>query len=183
VPQPQVQSDSSKQKKRLVIHLVEAGILIILLVASFGPAVSHQIGILTRSSQARIKARDEQRLHDQSLLQAAILQYRLQQGYYPASSLGVPYIDSSESGQKMWIGSMNSSDLPFDPGIGAKIASLPKDPVNKNGYVYRYRSSSPPADTYELDIRLESDPDGLMKKDGGDNDQLYEAGNDLELLN
>lgn len=92
---------------------------------------------------------------------------------------------------------------------GTPIASFPTDPVNTIGgassgaagiatstdLVYRYACQNgtnatygpgKPAYTFEINAVLESNAytvdDNKMKKDGGDNDNMYESGNSLNLL-
>ena len=85
---------------------------------------------------------------------------------------------------------------------GTPIASFPVDPVNTvvssattTDLVYRYAcqngtsatvGAGRPSYIFEIDARLESNAytseDNKMSKDGGDNDNLYESGNSLNLL-
>ncbi|KKT36215.1 MAG: hypothetical protein UW25_C0011G0013 [Candidatus Nomurabacteria bacterium GW2011_GWB1_44_12] len=81
---------------------------------------------------------------------------------------------------------------------GTPISSFPVDPVNtvtavatSTDLVYRYACqnlslTSDPSYIFEIDARLESNAytveDSKMTKDGGDNDNLYESGNSLNLL-
>lgn len=82
---------------------------------------------------------------------------------------------------------------------GTPIASFPIDPTNTasaaasiNDLVYRYTCqngssvSGKPPFIFEIDARLESNAytveDSKMSKDGGDNDNVYETGNSLNLL-
>lgn len=81
---------------------------------------------------------------------------------------------------------------------GTPISSFPVDPVNTIGttaatnLVYRYacqngsNTAGKPAFVFEIDASLESNAytsdDDKRAKDGGDNANVYEAGNSLELL-
>ncbi len=81
---------------------------------------------------------------------------------------------------------------------GTPISSFPLDPVNTvagtattTDLVYRYACqnlslTSKPSFVFELNARLESSAytveDNKMSKDGGDNDNYYEAGNSLNIL-
>ena len=181
---PETQSQPGDQKKRTTrfVHLIEGGVLLVMFFLVFGPSLRHELTNLTRNSETRIRMRDEQRLHDLALMQSAILQYRIERGYYPASKLVTPYIDRSNAGEGIWLGDLTSADLPYDQLLGRKLNFVPRDPINTGVYVYSYKSSRPPADSYELNIRLENDTAGLMARDGGDNDQQYEVGNDLGLI-
>ncbi len=77
---------------------------------------------------------------------------------------------------------------------GAPISSLPVDPVNSASgavdnasLVYRYSCDATDL-TFELNARLESDTygpgsdDDKSAKDGGNNDELYEVGTSLSIL-
>ncbi|MBI5077800.1 MAG: prepilin-type N-terminal cleavage/methylation domain-containing protein [Candidatus Yonathbacteria bacterium] len=82
---------------------------------------------------------------------------------------------------------------------GTPISAFPVDPVNtvsttatSTDLVYRYACQNlstitgRPSYIFEIDARLESSAyvteDAKMSKDGGDNDNLYESGNSLNLL-
>jgi uncharacterized protein (TIGR02145 family)/prepilin-type N-terminal cleavage/methylation domain-containing protein len=87
--------------------------------------------------------------------------------------------------------------LPIDFTVlsgGSPISNLPVDPVNKiadpanpksTDLVYRYVCSEQNL-TFEIDATLESNEytvvDNKMAKDGGDNDNYYETGTELDLI-
>lgn len=61
------------------------------------------------------------------------------------------------------------------------VPTLPVDPVNNSIYHYTYKSDG---NTWEIDAALESDQQkDKMKSDGGDNDNEYEVGSNLTLIN
>lgn len=155
------------QKHRLpILGIVLVGLLILVVI----PALWNSL--VARSDAAA--ERDRARLRDVEILQGMLEDYFFENGYYPPSTTVEPYIDSSAYHQpnRPWIeGLRNNSQI-----------MLPIDPNNSGEYVYRYRSSAPPAQFYELTTKLERDEDGLMDSDGGINDNLYEVGTDLTLI-
>jgi prepilin-type N-terminal cleavage/methylation domain-containing protein len=61
------------------------------------------------------------------------------------------------------------------------IPTLPVDPINSGNYVYSYRSDGA---SYEINAILESRRFKIeMTKDGGNNDNVYELGTSLTLIN
>lgn len=60
---------------------------------------------------------------------------------------------------------------------------LPSDPSNDTTYYYTYQTNAT-GDAYEVDTVLESDEQkGKMSNDGGNNDNVYEVGTDLTIIN
>lgn len=61
------------------------------------------------------------------------------------------------------------------------MSTLPVDPLNNAAYYYSYKSDG---STWEINATLESDKyKGKMSTDGGDNDNVYEDGSNLKLIN
>ena len=69
---------------------------------------------------ARRQARDAVRVADFQQIRKALQLYYDENGQYPAPLNGVPWFDTSFTNSSDWI-----------PGIGAYMANLPVDPVNK----------------------------------------------------
>lgn len=67
-------------------------------------------------------------------------------------------------------------------GQAATLPVLPIDPVNTGNTVYVYATNAT-ADAWEIDAVLESKAfKGKMATDGGNNDNLYEIGSNLNIL-
>ncbi len=72
---------------------------------------------------------------------------------------------------------------------GAPLARLPIDPVNSGAYYYMY-SASTTIGYFELNAKMESAKFGTggtadvqsNSKDGGDNNNVYETGSELDLV-
>lgn len=65
--------------------------------------------------------------------------------------------------------------------VTVTVATLPLDPTNDSTYHYTYYSDG---SSYELDAVLESSQyNNKMQGDGGDNNNVYETGTALTLLN
>ena len=77
-----------------------------------------------------------------------------------------------------------------DISSGSPLARLPLDPVNNDTYAYAFKSTASTTNTFEIDARMESSkyssttPASSMTvntKDGGNDDDFYEIGNDPGL--
>jgi prepilin-type N-terminal cleavage/methylation domain-containing protein len=73
---------------------------------------------------------------------------------------------------------------------GSPLSRLPLDPVNDTTYFYAFKSNASPTNTFEIDAMMESTKYSssttatsvtLNVKDGGNNDNWYEIGNDPGL--
>jgi len=97
--------------------------------------------IFPRLGKGRPKARDAKRIEDIRAIQTALIMYRQRYGEYPREP-SLAYCDSSLGncdscpceGNDWGTGSALRESLE-----GEFISSLPKDPLNKDGYYYRYR--------------------------------------------
>lgn len=66
-------------------------------------------------------------------------------------------------------------------GLSEIIPSLPKDPTNEGEYKMQFYSDG---EKYELNVRLESEKyANFATEDGGNNNELYERGTDLTIVN
>ncbi|MFH0890495.1 MAG: type II secretion system protein [Candidatus Liptonbacteria bacterium] len=77
------------------------------------------------------------------------------------------------------------SAMPLDPTNDAAYGASALDVVTSAGLVYRYACRENTV-TFEIDAQLESDAftvdDNRRTKDGGNNDNYYEAGTNLKIL-
>jgi hypothetical protein len=119
---------------------------------------------------------DAIRASDIKYMQTLIEGYHTEYGYYPLSTSTAPYITSSD------LAKQTEADLVWIESLGQMSLGTMQvmDPVNEGDYVYRYRSSKPPATDYELDCKLKKDDS--VTEDGGNNQERYEVGTDLTLL-
>lgn len=63
------------------------------------------------------------------------------------------------------------------------VPTLPADPINDSTYHYTYETNSA-GDKWEINAVLESQQYlGKMATDGGNNDNVYEVGSDLTIVN
>lgn len=65
-----------------------------------------------------------------------------------------------------------------------QVPALPADPTNDSTYYYEYKATAD--EKWEINATLESDkykPEMRNTSDGGDNDDKYERGSDLTVLN
>lgn len=61
------------------------------------------------------------------------------------------------------------------------LISLPSDPTNTSPYIFEYKVNDSLTD-YELNIVLESDSDDADENDGGNENDIYEVGTDLNII-
>lgn len=157
---------SNQRGFTLVEFIVSAAIVLILIslaVVSYNPIERNK------------KARDGKRLSDISKIDRAINEFVLDKKYYPDTdgvlrlSTALPVGSTSlNSSNKGWI---------FD-NLSSYIPMLPTDPINDVTYHYSYIRGGT---TYELNAKLESMTD-VTADDGGNDDMMYEIGNNLNLI-
>ncbi len=134
------------------------------------------------------KSRDTTRLNDMDALRSAI-NIALTEGEIRLIDMTEP--QTSEAGVSAQ--AVNGStgwvrfDIPgFDTpeaktGLGRYIPALPLDPTNNADLVYTFMST---VDNYELNCVLEYPDNGVkMATDGGDNENVYEVGTSLTIIN
>lgn len=93
----------------------------------------------------------------------------------PCSGTSLDPGDMRENNGTGWV-KINFSALPT-----MTVPALPLDPTNNNTYFYTYGSDGT---NYELNAVLESSAQvGKMTEDGGDNNNFYELGSSLTVLN
>ena len=126
------------------------------------------------SSQSK-KARDNIRLSDISVLERSISEFALDNKRYPdqvnvlrmstALPPGATHIQDSHGG---WI----------KDNLSQYNEKLPIDPINDSNFYYSYTHS----DTgFELNAKMEYYVE-KMSEDGGNDDNVYEVGNNLNLI-
>jgi prepilin-type N-terminal cleavage/methylation domain-containing protein len=146
--------------------LVVMGILLIL---------ATSILIYTNPVENRQKARDQRRLTDIAQLREAFEEFKADNKVYPDIKDTVRYSNVSvvvdgdiSSATQGWLGENLSGYLNF----------LPTDPINSGEYIYTYVRDDL---SFELDCKLEYYTE-TMTGDNGDDDSLYEIGDNLTLL-
>lgn len=172
----------NQQRRRKNILIVEIGALVVLVLINILPLIIDYAESFLGPEEDQTAVRDEQRIQDASIIQLSIRQYKIRNGFYPVSTQQAPFIDTSDTESGIWITNISEEFLPYISELNKKLDALPKDPLNKGGFIYQYKTTKPPAYDYELNIRLENDTENLSELDGGNNDKLYEVGTDLELI-
>lgn len=121
------------------------------------------------------KARDEKRLSDLSTIDRAISEFVLNNSRYPDQEDILRMSNTLPSG---------STDLnKSNPGwifddLSPYLEKLPTDPLNDDQFFYTYMQSGT---SYEINAKLEDLTDEMIN-DGGNDPNLYEIGNNLNLI-
>ena len=124
----------------------------------------------------KAKARDNKRISDLTTLERIITEYRIDNSRYPDEenvfrvSTILPVAESIElsSAQAGWI----------NADVRQYNVRLPIDPINDATYNYKYYHSTA---AYELNAVLEV-LTNYSQRDGGNDPNTYEIGNDLTLI-
>ncbi|HNU76237.1 MAG TPA: type II secretion system protein [bacterium] len=121
------------------------------------------------------KGRDNQRLSDINLLDRAINEYLLDNSRYPDQ------INVLRSSNALPSGSSDLSNS--NPGwiyenLSSYTERLPIDPTNDSEFFYSYIHNET---SYEINAKLEYFTE-MMVDDGGNSDEFYEVGNNLNLI-
>lgn len=150
----------------LIEFLVVVAILLILATSAL---------IYTNPIENQKKARDQRRLTDVAQLREAFEEFKADNKVYPDLKSTIRYsnvlvmpgsnLTSSDSG---WLNENMTGYLNF----------LPIDPINTDEYIYTYIRDDL---SFELNAKLEHFSD-IMINDNGNNNNLYEVGDDLTLL-
>jgi prepilin-type N-terminal cleavage/methylation domain-containing protein len=121
------------------------------------------------------RSRDEKRLADILTLERAISEFVLDNKRYPDFEDTLRFSTSLPSGSS----DLSNANLGwiYDDFSGY-LEKQPIDPINDGEFFYSYMHSST---GYEINARLESYTDEMVN-DGGDRDDLYEVGNNLNLI-
>jgi prepilin-type N-terminal cleavage/methylation domain-containing protein len=121
------------------------------------------------------KSRDEKRLADMTTLERAINEFSLDNKRYP------DFEDTLRVSTSLPSGSLNLSNANLGwlyDDLSGYLDKQPIDPLNNSEFFYSYMHTST---GYELNARLEYFTDEMIN-DGGDRDDLYETGNNLNLI-
>lgn len=159
--------DFSKQGGFTLVELIAASTIALLLltltIVVYNPVERNK------------KARDGKRLSDISKIDRAISEFMLDKKYYPDTEGVLRFSDTLPSGST----SLNKSNKGwiFD-NLSSYTSMLPTDPINDATYRYSYIRGS---NGYELDAKLESMTDEMIS-DGGNDNLMYEVGNNLNLI-
>jgi len=160
--------DSKKFQKGFTFVELMVIVVIVGLVASL-------ISIYIRPLDQMKKSRDNKRLSDTSLLDRVINEYLLDNKIYPDQ------VDILRKSNVLPSGSLDFSNS--NPGwiyenLSKYTERLPIDPLNDDIYFYSYIHNET---GYEINVKLEYLTDE-MAKDGGNSDDFYEIGNNLNLI-
>lgn len=127
-------------------------------------------------SEIRAKARDDKRLGDMVTFERAVNEYFQANGSYPDTD------DTTRTSITLPLGNLGPVGLVtdgwIDSDMSAYIPKLPTDPINDATYYYSYRHTT---NSYEFNAVLEVLTE-YSTGDGGDDDALYEVGNNLTVL-
>jgi type II secretory pathway pseudopilin PulG len=151
-----------KNSQRPGFSLVEILLVSILLSLLVGGIVT-----LGRPGEMQKRARDNKRLAGLTTLARAIDEFVLDNGSYPAEE-EISYFSTDTDYAVGWI----------EEDLTAYLPALPVDPVNDGDYFFTYYHDP---SGYELNATLEF-MEEKMSEDGGNDDAVYELGNNLFLL-
>ncbi len=122
------------------------------------------------------RGRDNKRISDMSVLERIIAEYLLDTGSYP------DILDTTRNSSVLPTGNagplFSSSDGWIDQNLSVYEVKLPVDPLNDATYNYKYRHT---ASGFEINTVLEYYTD-KSSEDGGNDDSVYEVGNDLTIF-
>ena len=154
------------------------GFSLIELVLVFGIAMILSVGVVMFANpvEYRAKTRDGRRLTDVSTLDRIINEYFVDTGSYPDSSDVLRLSTSLPFGQVGPVENIISGWITVD--LSPYNSKLPVDPLNDATYFYSYQHTE---DTYEINASLEHQVE-YMQEDGGNDNGIYEIGNDLTIL-
>ncbi len=120
-------------------------------------------------------ARDVKRLSDISTIDEAVNEYLLTNSDYPdlENTLRISTVIPEGS-----ISLDNASGSWIAENLSPFLSRMPIDPLNDSEHFYSYINNG---NSYELNVFLESMED-KMTEDGGNDPQMYEIGNNLNLI-
>lgn len=159
VMEPKTPYRNSRQFGFSLIEILLVSVLLSLLIG----------GIITlgRPGEMQKRARDNKRLANLTTLERAVDEFVLDNGTYPAAE-GVSYFSTDTGYVIGWI----------EEDLTEYLPALPTDPVNDAEYFFTYYHDS---SGYELNATLEF-MEEKMSSDGGNDNTVYEVGNNLFLL-
>jgi len=151
----------------LVELVIAVGIILTLLSASFI--------IYSGNLRYNEKSRDIKRLSDLSLLERCINEYKMDNNSLPDTAGILRTSTTLPSGSTDLA---NSSSGWIKTDLSSYTSRLPIDPLNNSEYYYVYFHNG---SSYEINAKLEHLTED-MQKDGGNDDEVYEMGDNLQLI-
>ena len=133
--------------------------------------------LITNSVENVSKARDNKRLGDIALMDQAINSYLVDKNSYPDDINVLRTSTSLPQGQTGPLENISGGWIKA-AGLESYMPRLPIDPINNSTYYYSYKHT---VNAYELNVRLEFYID-KSQGDSGNDDTLYETGNDLTII-
>lgn len=121
------------------------------------------------------KSRDNTRLKDIALIAEALEEYRLKNGIYPLTDDTLYISNTSAVGGQLLPASGGWLNADLSPYLQRQYI----DPVNNSEYNYQLLKSG---QDYEIDVKLEYYTQ-KHTNDGGNNDERFEVGTFLNLIN
>ncbi len=131
--------------------------------------------IYTNPVENQKKARDQRRLTDIAKLREAFEEFKADNKVYPDLKSIVRYSNIIVTPNSNLT---NSSNGWINENLTGYLDFLPIDPINTDEYRYLYKRDDL---SFELNVKLEYFTD-TMVNDNGNNNALYEVGDDLTLL-
>ncbi len=132
--------------------------------------------MLSNPNKKKQEARDAQRLANISAIDGAINEYKLDKGRFPDNEGAVRKSSTPTAGDTDTISKSSFGWISAD--FSKYLPALPVDPLNDATYFYTYKCTG---GSYELNATLEI-PGDESRLDEGDNQYVYEVGNDLMLI-
>lgn len=163
-------------KKKLSLNSSGVTLAEMLAVVAVIILISGVVSIFLAPQKMQARTRDNKRISDMSVLERAIVEYMIDNANYPDEVNVVRYSNTLPTGN---LGPVeNAVDGWVNVNFSAYLTKLPIDPVNDVNYRYAYIHD---AHSFEINSVLEDQID-YMSLDGGNNDNIYELGNNLTLL-
>jgi len=158
-------------KRQVGITLTElvavVGILVVLILA---------VLIIVNPAEILARGRDERRLTDMTILDRAVNEYKIDAKSFPDLA------DTTRLSTSLPLGNsgplVDPTDGWIDVNLSQYLTKIPIDPINDDTYRYSYRHTQY---SYELNAVLEYYVE-YMVDDNGDDNSVYELGNDLTIL-
>ncbi len=131
--------------------------------------------ILVNPTELKERSRDEKRVSDLSVIDRAIVEYKVDNGTLPDDA------DTLRTSLVLPTGSTDLSNAAtgwISENLSTYLTKLPIDPLNESTYFYSYMHDG---DTYEINATFEFDFD-TTTDDGGNDPTVYELGDNLTLI-
>lgn len=132
--------------------------------------------IIVNPMEILARGRDERRFTDMSVLDRAVNEYKIDAKSFPDVADTTRISTTLPSGNSGPL--VDPTDGWIDVNLSQYVTKLPVDPINDDTYRYFYRHTQY---SYELNAVLEYYVDEMVS-DNGDDDSVYELGNDLTIL-